>query len=37
MIIAVSALEMALRRFGMDVELGRGVGAAQSILGEAYA
>lgn len=29
---AVAALEMALRHFGHDVELGRGVGAAQQVL-----
>ncbi len=31
-IMAVAALEMALRKFGHPVELGRGVGAAQSVL-----
>lgn len=31
-IVAVAALEMALRKFGYDVELGRGVGAAQRVL-----
>ncbi len=35
-IIAVSALEMALKKFGHDVELGKGVAAAQQILLEAY-
>jgi aspartate aminotransferase-like enzyme len=31
-VTAVAALEMALRRFGHPVELGRGVGAAQAVL-----
>jgi len=31
-ITAIAALEMALRHFGHDVQLGRGVGAAQDIL-----
>ncbi len=35
-IIAISALEMALKKFGHDVELGKGVAAAQHILLEAY-
>ena len=35
-IIAISALEMALKKFGHDVELGKGVAAAQLILLEAY-
>lgn len=35
-IIAVSALEMALKKFGHDVKLGAGVAAAQHILLEAY-
>ena len=35
-IVAISALEMALRKFGCAVELGKGVGAAQKILLEAY-
>ena len=35
-IIAISALEMALKKFGHDVELGKGVAAAQNILLEAY-
>ena len=34
-IVAVSALEMAFRRFGLPVTLGRGVAAAQEILLEA--
>ena len=35
-IIAISALEMALKKFGHDVALGKGVAAAQQILLEAY-
>ena len=35
-IIAISALEMALKKFGHQVELGKGVAAAQAILLEAY-
>jgi aspartate aminotransferase-like enzyme len=35
-IIAIAALEMALKKFGHDVELGKGVAAAQNILLEAY-
>lgn len=35
-ITAVSAIEMALRRFGYPVEFGKGVGAAQEILMEGY-
>lgn len=35
-IIALSALEMALKKFGADVEFGKGVAAAQEILLEAY-
>ena len=35
-IIAISAIEMALKKFGHDVELGKGVAAAQDILGERY-
>ncbi len=31
-IVAIGALEMALRKFGCAVELGRGVGAAQQVL-----
>jgi aspartate aminotransferase-like enzyme len=34
-ITAIAALEMALQHFGHDVELGRGVGAAQRVLLEA--
>ena len=34
-IVAVSALEMAFRKFGLPVTLGRGVAAAQEILLEA--
>jgi aspartate aminotransferase-like enzyme len=35
-IIAMSALELALKKFGADVEFGKGVAAAQEILLEAY-
>lgn len=35
-ILAVAALEMALKKFGHDVTLGKGVAAAQEILLEAY-
>lgn len=35
-LIAISAIEMALRKFGHPVELGRGVAAAQEILVERY-
>jgi aspartate aminotransferase-like enzyme len=35
-IIAISALEMALKKMGHDVVLGRGVAAAQEILLEGY-
>ncbi len=35
-IIAISAVEMALKRFGHKVELGRGVGTAQEILLEGF-
>ncbi|MFQ5428551.1 MAG: pyridoxal-phosphate-dependent aminotransferase family protein [Thermodesulfobacteriota bacterium] len=35
-IIAVSAIEMALKKFGADVTLGAGVAAAQKILSEVY-
>ncbi|QPJ60933.1 MAG: alanine--glyoxylate aminotransferase family protein [Candidatus Nitronauta litoralis] len=35
-IIAIAALEMALKKFGHDVALGKGVAAAQEILLEAY-
>ncbi len=35
-IIAISAIEMALKKFGHAVELGKGVAAAQNILLEAY-
>ncbi|MCP3678442.1 MAG: alanine--glyoxylate aminotransferase family protein, partial [Deltaproteobacteria bacterium] len=35
-IIAISALEMALKKLGHDIELGRGVAAAQEILNEGY-
>jgi aspartate aminotransferase-like enzyme len=33
-ITGIAALEMALSRFGVDVSLGRGVGAAQAVLAE---
>ncbi len=35
-ILAISALEMALKKFGADIEFGKGVGAAQEILMEGY-
>ncbi len=35
-IIAISALEMALKKFGVQIQLGKGVAAAQEILLEAY-
>ncbi len=35
-ILAISALEMALKKFGAKIEFGKGVGAAQEILMEAY-
>ena len=35
-VIGVAAIEMALNKFGHDVELGKGVAAAQKILIEAY-
>ncbi len=35
-IIAIAALEMALKKFGHPVEMGKGVAAAQEILLEAY-
>jgi len=35
-IIAIAAIEMALKKFGHAVELGKGVAAAQAILLEAY-
>ena len=35
-IIAIAAIEMALKKFGHAVELGKGVAAAQEILLEAY-
>lgn len=35
-IIAIAAIEMALKKFGHNVELGKGVAAAQEILLEAY-
>ena len=35
-IIAISALEMALKKSGPQVELGKGVATAQEILLEAY-
>ncbi|MSP37924.1 MAG: alanine--glyoxylate aminotransferase family protein [Deltaproteobacteria bacterium] len=36
-IIAVAALEMALRKFGVEIPFGRGVAAAQEVLMEALA
>ena len=35
-VVAIAALEMALKKFGHNVELGKGVAAAQEILLEAY-
>jgi aspartate aminotransferase-like enzyme len=35
-IVAIAAIEMALKKFGHPVELGKGVAAAQAILLEAY-
>jgi aspartate aminotransferase-like enzyme len=35
-VIGISALEMALKKFGAQVELGKGVAAAEEILMEAY-
>jgi aspartate aminotransferase-like enzyme len=35
-IVAIAAIEMALKKFGHAVELGKGVAAAQEILLEAY-
>ena len=35
-VIAIAAIEMALKKFGHSVELGKGVAAAQEILLEAY-
>lgn len=35
-VIAISALEMALKKFGAQVEFGKGVAAAQAILMEGY-
>ncbi len=35
-VIAIAAVEMALKKFGHNVELGKGVAAAQEILLEAY-
>ncbi len=35
-VIAIAAIEMALKKFGHPVELGKGVAAAQEILLEAY-
>ncbi len=36
MIIALSAVEMALKKFGWDVEFGKGVAAAEEILREGF-
>ncbi|MGP0565874.1 pyridoxal-phosphate-dependent aminotransferase family protein [Nitrospina sp. 32_T5] len=35
-VVAISALEMALKKFGANVQMGKGVAAAQEILLEAY-
>jgi aspartate aminotransferase-like enzyme len=35
-VIAISALEMALKKMGAKVEFGRGVAAAQEVLMEGY-
>ena len=35
-VVAIAALEMALKKFGHPVTLGKGVAAAQEILMEAY-
>ena len=35
-ITAISTLEMALRRFGQPIELGRGVRAAEEVLLEGW-
>jgi aspartate aminotransferase-like enzyme len=35
-IIAISALELALKKFGANIDFGKGVAAAQEILLEAY-
>jgi aspartate aminotransferase-like enzyme len=35
-IIAISALELALKNFGANIDFGKGVAAAQEILLEAY-
>lgn len=37
MVIAISALEMALAKFGHKVEMGKGVAAAQTVLNQRYA
>jgi aspartate aminotransferase-like enzyme len=35
-IISISALELTLKKFGANIEFGKGVAAAQEILLEAY-
>ena len=35
-VIALSALEMAMRKFGLEVQFGKGLAAAQEILLEGY-
>jgi len=35
-IVAISSIEMALRKFGHKIEFGKGVAAAQEILMEGY-
>jgi aspartate aminotransferase-like enzyme len=35
-IIAISALELALKKFGSNIDFGKGVAAGQEILLEAY-
>jgi len=35
-VTAISAIEIALNRFGHDVQLGAGVGAAQAVLAERF-
>ncbi len=36
MILAIAAIEMALKRFGADIQLGKGVAVAQDILAEYF-
>ena len=35
-VVALSVLEMAMRKFGLSAEFGKGVAAAQEILIEGY-